>query len=183
MDREQVIARLEKFEGRVPHMYRCTGGEVTVGIGHAIPGAAEAAQLQWEIAGQAASASQAQSDFGNVAAAPKGMLAANYAALTQCRLSDEHIRSLVKADVQNFETRLAASFPKWISYPQPVQEALFDMAFNLGIGGLKKFVKLLGAVDAGDWETAAQESQRQGIAQARNNATADLFRQAIGKAG
>ena len=57
------------------------------------------------------------------------------------------------------------------------------MAFNLRIAGLQKFVKLLQAVDAGDWETAARESQRQGIGQARNNATADLFRQSIGKAG
>ena len=164
-------------------MYRCTGGEVTIGIGHAIPSASDAARLSWEIAGQAATSGEAQTDFGKVAAAPKGQLATNYAALTQCRLSDEHIRSLVEADVQNFESRLAASFPKWSSYPEPVQEALFDMAFNLGIGGLQKFVKLLRAVDAGDWETAAQESQRQGIAQARNDATADLFRQAIGKAG
>jgi len=183
MDRQRVVARLEKFEGRVPHMYRCTGGEVTVGIGHAIPGPAESAQIQWEIAGQAAFGSQAQADFEKVAAAPKGMLAATYAALTQCRLSDDNIQRLVDGDVQNFETRLAASFAKWNSYPEPVQEALFDMAFNLGIGGLKKFVKLLQAVDAGDWETAARESQRQGIGQARNNATADLFRQATGKAG
>jgi GH24 family phage-related lysozyme (muramidase) len=183
MDRNQVAARLEKFEGRVPHMYRCTGGEVTVGIGHAIPGAAEAAQLQWEIAGQAASGIQAQADFGKVAAAPKGLLPSNYAAPTQCRLSDDNIQRLVNSDIQNFETRLSASFPKWNSYPEPVQEALFDMAFNLGIGGLKKFVKLLQAVDADDWETAAQESQRQGIGQARNVATPDLFRQAIGKAG
>jgi len=164
-------------------MYRCTGGEVTVGIGHAIPGAADAARMPWEIAGRAASASEAQTDFGKVAAAPIGQLATNYAALTQCRLSDEHIRGLVEADVQTFETRLAASFPKWSAYPEPVQEALFDMAFNLGIGGLKKFVKLLQAVDAGNWETAAQESHRQGIGQQRNDATADLFRQAMDKTG
>ena len=181
MDRQQVIARLEKFEGCEPFMYRCTGGEVTIGVGHAIQSGADAARLPWEIAGRAASAVEAQTDFGKVAAAPKGAVAATYSALTQCRLSDEHIRSLVEADVQRFESSLAASFPKWSSYPEPVQEALFDMAFNLGIGGLTKFVKLLGAVDAADWETAARESQRQGIGQARNNATADLFRQAIGK--
>jgi GH24 family phage-related lysozyme (muramidase) len=178
MDRQQVIARLKKFEGSVPHMYRCTGGEVTIGIGHAIPSAADAAGLPWQIAGQAAPASDVQAGFEKVAAAPKGLLAVSYAALTDCRLSDEDIGSLVADDVQNFETRLIAAFPKWNSYPEPAQQALFDMAFNLGIGGLKKFVKMWQAVDSGDWDTAAQESARNGISQARNDAIADLFRKA-----
>ncbi|MBZ5725330.1 MAG: hypothetical protein LAP87_10060 [Acidobacteriia bacterium] len=29
MDLAAAAARLRKFEGSVPHMYRCTGGEVT----------------------------------------------------------------------------------------------------------------------------------------------------------
>ena len=42
MDSSLVIPRVEKFEGRVPLMYRCTGGEVTIGIGHAIQSPADA---------------------------------------------------------------------------------------------------------------------------------------------
>jgi hypothetical protein len=30
MNRTQVIERLNKFEGKVPYMYRCTGGEATI---------------------------------------------------------------------------------------------------------------------------------------------------------
>ena len=106
------------------------------------------------------------------------MLASAYAGLTQCRMSDGGIEALVKADVQAFEAQLAATLPNWNSYPEPVQEALFDMAFNLGLGGLKKFPRMLEAVDAGDWNTAAAQSHRQGIGEARNQEIAALFRSA-----
>ena len=49
MDSALVISRLENFEGRVPHMYRCTGGKVTIGIGHAIETRADALNLTWSI--------------------------------------------------------------------------------------------------------------------------------------
>jgi GH24 family phage-related lysozyme (muramidase) len=178
MNTQQVLARLRMFEGSVPHMYRCTGGEVTIGIGHAIHAAADAVPLGWHIDGQPAPANQVTADFGKVAAAPMGKYAFFYASLTRCRLDDDSVNQLVAEDIAKFETQLAHKLPRWSSYPEPVQQAVFDMAFNLGIGGLEKFPKMLAAVNAGDWETAAQECTRQGIGAARNQATAALFRQA-----
>ena len=178
MDQASVLARLRKFEGCIPYMYRCTGGEVTIGIGHAIQSAADAAGLSWEIAGSAATGPAVQADWAKVAAAQKGMVATNYAGLTRCRMSAADIDQLAAADVQRFETQLAGALPTWNSYPGPAQEALFDMAFNLGLAGLKKFPALLAAVDAGLWETAAQQCHRKGIGDARNQETADLFRRA-----
>jgi GH24 family phage-related lysozyme (muramidase) len=178
MDQAPVIARLKKFEGCVSNMYRCTGGEVTIGVGHAIPTSVEASGLTWNIGGAAAAPAQAAADFARVAAAPKGMLASAYAGLTQCRMAQGDIEALVEADVHSFEAQLAATLPKWNSYPEPVQEALFDMAFNLGLGGLKKFPRMLAAIDAGDWNTAAAQSHRQGIGEARNQEIAALFQSA-----
>ncbi len=178
MDVTAVAARLRKFEGSIPHMYRCTGGEVTIGVGHAIPSKDHAAGLDWEIQGVAATPPQAQADFQAVAAAAKGLVASAYAGLTQCRMGDDAIRSVLGADLQAFEAQLAAALPRWNSYPEPAQQALFDMAFNLGLGGLKKFPRLLAAVDAGDWTTAAAQCHRQGIGEPRNQETAALFRQA-----
>jgi lysozyme len=171
MDRVAVVARLKKFEGCVSNMYRCTGGEVTIGVGHAIPNSGEASRLSWNMGGAAA-------DFERVAAAPKGMPASAYAGLTQCRMSSGDIEALVEADVQSFEAQLGAALPRWTSYPAPVQEALFDMAFNLGLGGLKKFRRMLAAIDAGDWNTAAAQSHRQGIGAGRNQEIASLLRSA-----
>ena len=74
--------------------------------------------------------------------------------------------------------KVAAALPKWNTYAEPAQEALFDMAFNLGLGGLKKFPHMLRAVDAGDWATAAAQCHREGISEERNRATAALFLQA-----
>jgi GH24 family phage-related lysozyme (muramidase) len=175
MDQGDVIARLEKFEGRVPYMYRCTGGEVTIGIGHAIPSGADAAQLTW-----ATSADQVAAGYAAVAAQQKGLVATHYAALTTCRMNDDAINQLAASDVIKFTSLLAAALPNWNSYPAPAQAALFDMAYNLGVGGLLKFHNMLAAVDAGQWETAAQQCHRMGIGDDRNQETAALFRRAAG---
>ena len=52
------------------------------------------------------------------------------------------------------------------------------MAYNLGVGGLMKFPKMLAVCAAGDWETAATECRRNCIGDDRNAKTAALFRQA-----
>src|ERR1035441_10410845 len=108
MDPALVISRLESFEGRVPYLYLCTGGDVTVGIGHAIQTPADALQLTFSIAGRSAMAAEIQGDYASVAAAQKGLIAKAYAPLTTCRMADSDIDALVSSDGQNFETRLAA---------------------------------------------------------------------------
>jgi GH24 family phage-related lysozyme (muramidase) len=184
MDRASVIARLKQFEGCINYMYKCTGGEVTIGIGHALQTAADAAGLSWQINGASADSEQVQSDYAAVAAAPKGQVAIAYAHLTQCRIGADDVENLVAADVQSFEKQLAAAFPNWSSYPDPARQALFDMAFNLGLGGLKKFPTLIHAVNSGDWAAAAAKCHRMGIGEARNQATVALFSQAgVLKAG
>jgi GH24 family phage-related lysozyme (muramidase) len=180
MNTSLVIPRVESFEGRVPYMYRCTGGEVTIGIGHAIEASADALKLTWSVNGSPASADQIQADWAAVAAAEIGHLASAYQHLTQCRMADADIDVLIAADLTHFEALLAAKLPNWNTYPEPAQEALFDMAFNLGLGGLMKFPSLLKAVDNGNWTEAAAQCHRKGISDARNQATANLFLQAAG---
>jgi GH24 family phage-related lysozyme (muramidase) len=179
MDEERVLARLQSFEGSTVFMYRCTGGEVTTGVGHAMPSAADAIKLNWQINGRAASSAEVTTDFGKVAAAALGMLAADYEPLTQCRLNAGDVASMATADIAAFEAELRKTFPAWDSYPEPAQEAIFDMAFNLGVPGLRsKFPKFMAAVQARNWQTAAAESERRGIADARNREIAALLRQA-----
>jgi len=182
MNSDAVIARLKQFEGITNYMYRCTGGDVTVGIGHALLAPANASALTWQVNGAAASLGQVATDYHAVAAAPLGEVATAYQHLTQCRLADADVEALVAADIVAFEQKLEQALPDWHNYPEPAQEALFDMAFNLGLGGLLKFQMLLKAVNAGDWATAAAQCHRKGISDARNQATAALFLQA-GQAG
>jgi GH24 family phage-related lysozyme (muramidase) len=179
MDTALVLSRLGNFEGRLPYMYRCTGGEVTVGIGHAIPTADDAVKLTWMVGSRAATPDEVRADYARIAATPKGQVASTYAPLTTCRLNAGAIDALVAADIALFTAKLAARLPNWDRYPDCVQAALFDMGFNLGVDGLLKFKKLLAACDAADWKTAAAESHRQGIGDDRNNQTAALILQAL----
>jgi GH24 family phage-related lysozyme (muramidase) len=179
LNQQTVLERLQRFEGCVPYMYRCTGGAVTAGIGHALATAGDAASLPWEIAGRLASAAEITVDFGNVSGASMGLPAGRYEPLTGCRLPDAYLLGLAGADTVRFEGYLQKEFPQWSSFPEPVQEGLFDMAFNLGVAGLQKFPRFLAAVEAGDWETAADECHRLGISEERNGEIAGLFRQAI----
>lgn len=72
-----------------------------------------------------------------------GLDDAEIAWLTQHRLS------LVDAQIQQYD---------WYARTDPVrQSALLDLAFNLGINGLLHFPKMLSAVLAKDWPTAAAE--------------------------
>lgn len=180
MDPTLVIPRVEKFEGRVRHMYVCTGGKVTIGIGHAIETAADALTLAWSVGGRAATAAEIQAGYASVAATPKGRVATSYAPLSPCRMADPDIDALIAADVTRFAAKLAAALPNWKAYPAPAQAALFDMAFNLGLGGLQKFPSLLAAADAGQWDVAAAQCHRKGIGESRNQEIAALFLQAAG---
>jgi GH24 family phage-related lysozyme (muramidase) len=182
MNTESLKARMRAGEGSIAHMYKCTGGKVTIGVGHAIEDAATACTLNWTIDGAPAAADRVRADFAAVAAAATGAIARTYEPLTFCRMSAESIDALLQADIQRFIAGLRQIIPDFDRLPDPAQEALFDMGFNLGIGGLQKFRNLLAAVASRDWQRAAAECHRKGISDARNAETAALFRQA-GSAG
>src|SRR5437016_3795863 len=117
MDTSLILERLEKFEGRIPYMYRCTGGEVTVGIGHAILSAADAPALTWNIDGRPATANEIAADYARVAAEPDGQVATHYKPLSRCRMTDAAIDALAAGDIARFSALIAAALPKWKTYP------------------------------------------------------------------
>jgi len=179
MDRKAVAEFLTRFEGNVPHMYRCTGGKVTVGVGRALESANDACQLRWRIAGQPATAADVTQDFTRISTAEMDRRADFYKQFTKCTLEPDDISALLDRDILRFEAELIQKLPNWSTYPDTVQQALFDMGYNLGVGGLiGKFPKMLGAVNRQDWEMAANECRRNGINNDRNAATAVLFRAA-----
>jgi GH24 family phage-related lysozyme (muramidase) len=181
MNPSTVIPRVQSFEGRVRYMYKCTGGEVTIGFGHAIENPADAPKLTLSINGRPATDDEILADYAKVAAIEKGPAATFYANLTQCRMADTDIDALLAADITRFEALLADALPNWDTYPEPAQEALFDMAYNLGIHGLQnKFPTMMAAVHAGQWDVAAAQCHRTGIGETRNQQTAALFLQAAG---
>ena len=157
MNRDSVIARLKQFEGTTDWMYKCTGGDVTVGIGHALQTVDNAQALHWNVNDISATADQVAKDYNAIQNGPINWVASAYMGMTDSRLPPAGIEALIQADCERFEFELLHAIVKWDELPAPAQEALFDMAFNLGVAGLMKFERMLAAVDAGNWNPAVAQ--------------------------
>lgn len=64
--------------------------------------------------------------------------------------------TLLDNDITDFWARLLAALPWLADAPEPVQEALLNMAFNLGVEGLLDFRQTLALIRTGDYAGAAQ---------------------------
>ena len=157
-----------KFEGIVPHLYLDTRGNVTCGVGFLVKTEAELVRLPWS------SVEAARMDWQLVSRAEPSKPASFYRPLCKARLREIDMRRLFDLHVQAFRKQID---PAWHlnQWPECVQIALVDMAFNLGAAGLNKYRKLQVAVFARQWAIAAAECKRNGIGDARNEATRQLF--------
>jgi GH24 family phage-related lysozyme (muramidase) len=107
------------------------------------------------------------------------MLPKYYEESTTLRMTPAAVDALQDADVAGFHSALIHLLPGFGQFPETAQEALLDMAFRLGAGGLvSKFPHLALAAKAQDWQACAEQCHRAGIQEWRNTATADLFRRA-----
>ena len=175
----EISADCTRWEGRINHMYLDTVAKVTVGVGRMLPdvGAAQKLAFVRRDTGAAATAADIQRDFEAVSAQPKGLLAASYRKFTQLDLPEAAIDTVLKSVVDQFQAELTRRFAAYASYPGPAKRALLDMCFNLGPAGLGAYLHLKAAVEARNWDVAAKECFRNGISQARNDWTRDLFLQ------
>ena len=77
--------------------------------------------------------------------------------LTDCGLSTMEAYSLLANDIAHAAGQLAEHFPWTQALDEARRGALLNMTFNMGIHGLAEFRMMLGAMEQGDWETAAKE--------------------------
>ena len=73
-----------------------------------------------------------------------------------CRISRAMADSLLRSDLKDTAERLDTALPWWRSLNEPRQAVILNMAYQMGVGGLLKFRRTLAAVQAGDWDNAAQ---------------------------
>ena len=72
-------------------------------------------------------------------------------------LSDAAMEQILRDDLLATTQALRARLP-WVSSLSPArEEALGNLAFNVGVVGVAGFKKMLTALQAGKWETAARE--------------------------
>ncbi len=184
------LPKLKEFEGSIPYMYLDTTDNVTVGVGNMLPDATAAKLLAFErrpdpgaqppvLISRPATAAEIQTDFDNVDKQSAGRVAAYYKQFTKLDLPEAIIDSLLMTRVTEFTVKLKATFPDFALYPEEVCAALFDMAFNLGIGKLTtQFTSFSAAVKAKNWAEAAKHCHRRGPSEDRNDWTADQFEKA-----
>ena len=73
-------------------------------------------------------------------------------------ISEAEAEAMLEADIAVAEHELDRVLPWWRELPEPAQRALANMAFNLGMPRLLGFRRMLAALGARDFETAAAES-------------------------
>lgn len=102
----------------------------------------------------------------------------------QISIDDKEISRLFKEDVTAKIEDIKRVLPycqggKFDKLPVQAQEAIIDMAFNMGANGLKsKFTKFNDAMNANDFGKAANESERSGIQPERNRYVKELLLEA-----
>lgn len=72
-------------------------------------------------------------------------------------ISNNVAEMMLKEDIHDAMRDLFAVFPNNHEYPDNVRIALIDMVFNIGLPRFKKFQKMIAAVNARDWNRAADE--------------------------
>lgn len=179
-DDSALKKRLDDHEGRIPHLYLDSLGLVTCGVGHLVSSAAGMTNIpMYTPSGAPATFEQKKAEWERVKVLEPNRLPSYYAQRTTLRMRDADIDNLKDVDLAYFKDALRRRFLGFDEFPGGVQEALLDMAFQLGAGGLvQKFPKLVQAVKERDWAACAADCHRAGIQEWRNEATSALFRQA-----
>lgn len=110
---ETLAQRIERHEGRRPHLYYDTTGNPTIGVGRNLK---------------------------------RG-------------LSDDEINLMRDNDIRRASIDLLKALPWSSGLATMRREVLTELSFNMGIGKLLGFKKMLAACEAGDYATAAAEMQ------------------------
>lgn len=153
-------------EGRISWMYLDGTGNVTVGCGHLLKNATDAAQVF------GVDISVIQPEFDRVAAMESGGTSVYYSTASTHRLFDDQIDALLASDLSRFIADCQRYINDFWSIPGPVQVAAVDLAFNTG--SLSHWPKFCGEVNAGDWALAAAQSNRPQLP-ARSTAVRNLI--------
>jgi len=162
-----------------------------VGIGHLISNRAAMALVVMYKKGTnhtlvLASLAEKQAEYDTIKKQPHGFSrnANSYKAHTTLVMKDRDIVAQKQKHILTFYGELAKYYTKangfaknFDAMPHPVQKALFDMVFNLGITKLRaQYVKMNNAIKKENWVAAAAESKRVGIGGSRNTYVNNLFR-------
>ena len=94
-EKATLRSKIEKYEGKINHMYLDSNGFVTVGVGHLIKDLASAQKLSFKKGNNvSASKDEIKADYEAVKKQPKNRLASFYKKYVKLKLSDLDINTL-----------------------------------------------------------------------------------------
>jgi len=179
--RRHLKKSLERFEGRVPHLYLDSNGYVTVGVGHLLKTFFDAQYLKFQHQnGTLATHDEIRADYDRVSQQVPSQIASYYKKYSSLTLPDDEIDRLTEEHIETFERQLKNIYRDFKNFPQEAQLALFDIVFNVGATNLRlKWPKMNQAINDFDWLEAAKHSKRRPpISSRRNKYVNDLFEKA-----
>lgn len=172
-DHRSLKELLIEVEGCVEHLYLDTRGNATIGVGHLVHDPDRLPLLRED--GSPANVNEIRQEWGIVMRQPPALLASMYRKFTKLHLAPEAITALLDADIAAVKAGVGNHFAGFEDYADGPMDALLDMAFNLGAGGLLRYTRLRAAAEAKDWRTCAAECHRRGIPESRNERTRQMF--------
>ena len=74
-------------------------------------------------------------------------------------LSEKEARLLLQARIEEVIAEVDVNYPFMKTAPHPIQKAVYNMAFNLGITRFSKFKNMIAALEKGNYDQASIEAQ------------------------
>jgi len=155
--REAFIPFTAPMEGVVPYFYQDILGLVTIGIGNLVDPIEHALTLPLvRPDGVPATRNEIAAEWRRIKAHPDLKTWGHRPAerMTSLRLTDEGIRSVVFAKMDQMVCELVKRFPGWHAWPADAQLATISMSW--ACGPWFRFTTLAEALKAEDWVKASQ---------------------------
>lgn len=73
-------------------------------------------------------------------------------------ITEDEAMMMLDNDIERVKAQLAKALPWLETKPQGVQRAIANMTFQMGLGGVLKFQKMLAALQARDYNAARREA-------------------------
>jgi GH24 family phage-related lysozyme (muramidase) len=151
------------LEGRSRHMYVDILGLVTTGVGNLCDPLPMALKMPWRRRdGSLASDIEIASDWERIKRNADDLKHRHYkhaAPLTNVRLDEQDIDKLIDTRLRENEAILRGTFDGWDEFCADAQLGILSMAWAMGAGFPQKFPSFTGAVRAGNWTEAAEQSR------------------------
>ena len=172
-----TVQGLRKWEGLYTYLYRDNRGYFTTGIGNLTNTLEKCLKLPWRVGGELATPGEITRQWNAAQDSASGNYKPQYYEnLTTMRISERDAIDLCAFRLRNeFLPALRERFQDFNTFPSTAQQALIDMIYSLGAGGLDKFKTMVQACKVRNFIGASQACNRVGGRPERDEYVRNLF--------